>query len=113
LKLSVTKSLSSSLQWGWGLCSSSSVRFSRLILPLVITAGKSISPPPASKAIVAMLYIYIYFYSMGWGPLPWIYVSDIFSTHTRHYGLALASTSQWLWSTLYLTSQNLNAYFLI
>jgi len=24
-------------------------------------------PPPASKAMAAMLYIYVCFYSMGWG----------------------------------------------
>ncbi|KAG6906393.1 hypothetical protein DXG01_014159 [Tephrocybe rancida] len=55
-------------------------------------------PPPASKAMAAMLYIYVCFYSMGWGPLPWVYVSDIFPTRTRHYGLATASASQWLWN---------------
>ena len=55
-------------------------------------------PEPASKAMAAMLYIYVCFYSMGWGPLPWVYVSDIFPTRTRHYGLATASASQWLWS---------------
>jgi sugar porter (SP) family MFS transporter len=56
------------------------------------------NPPPASKAMAAMLYIYVCFYSMGWGPLPWVYVADIFPTRTRHYGLALASSSQWLWN---------------
>ncbi|KAF9221165.1 general substrate transporter [Gyrodon lividus] len=55
-------------------------------------------PPPASKAMAAMLYIYVCFYSMGWGPIPWVYVSDIFPTRTRHYGLAVASGSQWLWN---------------
>lgn len=45
-----------------------------------------------------MLYIYVCFYSMGWGPLPWVYVSDIFPTRTRHYGLAVGSGSQWLWN---------------
>ncbi|KAF8835225.1 general substrate transporter [Paxillus ammoniavirescens] len=55
-------------------------------------------PPPSSKAMAAMLYIYVCFYSMGWGPLPWVYVSDIFPTRTRHYGLAVASGSQWLWN---------------
>ncbi|KAF9068739.1 general substrate transporter [Rhodocollybia butyracea] len=55
--------------------------------------------PPASRAMAAMLYIYVVFYSMGWGPLPWgDYVSDIFNTRTRHYGLAVASASQWLWN---------------
>ncbi|KAL5521841.1 hypothetical protein ACEPAF_1685 [Sanghuangporus sanghuang] len=56
------------------------------------------SPPAASKAMAAMLYIYVCFYSMGWGPLPWVYSSDIFPTRTRHYGLAVASGSQWLWN---------------
>ncbi|EKM57341.1 uncharacterized protein PHACADRAFT_255054 [Phanerochaete carnosa HHB-10118-sp] len=56
------------------------------------------SPPPASKAMAAMLYIYVCFYSMGWGPLPWVYVSDIFPTRTRHYGLATASASQWFFN---------------
>ena len=28
------------------------------------------NPPPASKAMAAMLYLYVCFYSLGWGPLP-------------------------------------------
>ncbi|KAK7682099.1 hypothetical protein QCA50_014685 [Cerrena zonata] len=55
-------------------------------------------PPAASKAMAAMLYIYVCFYSMGWGPLPWVYCSDIFNTRTRHFGLATASASQWLFN---------------
>jgi hypothetical protein len=66
--------------------------------PPTVTAGTSISPQPASKAMAAMLYIYVCFYSMGWGPLPWIYVCDIFPTRTRHYGLAVASATQWLFN---------------
>ncbi|TFK35701.1 general substrate transporter [Crucibulum laeve] len=67
--------------------------------PPTVVAGQPVpNPPPASKAMAAMLYIYVCFYSMGWGPLPWVYVSDIFPTRTRHYGLALASASQWLWN---------------
>ncbi|KAI0644353.1 general substrate transporter [Trametes meyenii] len=56
------------------------------------------NPSPASKAMAAMLYIYVLMYSLGWGPLPWVYVSDIFPTRTRHYGLAVASASQWLFN---------------
>jgi len=67
--------------------------------PPVLVAGQPPPvPPSASKAMAALLYIYVCFYSMGWGPLPWVYVSDIFPTRTRHYGLALASSSQWLWN---------------
>ncbi|KAJ2989388.1 hypothetical protein NUW54_g8800 [Trametes sanguinea] len=63
-------------------------------------ASASGDPPPASKAMAAMLYIYVLMYSLGWGPIPWVYVADIFSTRTHHYGLAAASASQWLFSEL-------------
>ncbi|KAG6813206.1 hypothetical protein H0H87_009320 [Tephrocybe sp. NHM501043] len=66
--------------------------------PPVVQGQPPPNPPPASKAMAGLLYIYVCFYSMGWGPLPWVYVSDIFPTRTRHYGLALASSSQWLWN---------------
>ena len=33
------------------------------------------NPPPASKAMAAMLYLYVCFYSMGWGPLPCVFPS--------------------------------------
>jgi hypothetical protein len=44
-----------------------------------------------AAGIAAMSYIYGCFYSMGWGPLPWVYVVP---TRTRHF--SLASESQWL-----------------
>jgi len=55
-------------------------------------------PAPASKAMAALLYIYVVFYSFGWGPIPWVYCADIFPNRTRHYGLALASCTQWLFN---------------
>ncbi|THH13949.1 hypothetical protein EW146_g6328 [Bondarzewia mesenterica] len=66
--------------------------------PDLTAASSTGSTPTASKAMAAMIYIYVCFYSMGWGPLPWVYVSDIFPTRTRHYGLSVASASQWLWN---------------
>ncbi|KAJ3562586.1 hypothetical protein NP233_g9479 [Leucocoprinus birnbaumii] len=66
--------------------------------PPVVNGQPPSSPPPASQAMAGLLYIYVVFYSMGWGPLPWVYVADIFPTRTRHYGLAVASASQWLWN---------------
>ncbi|KAJ7575614.1 general substrate transporter [Mycena floridula] len=66
--------------------------------PAINTSQPPPSPSPASRAMAAMLYIYVCFYSMGWGPVPWLYCSEIFPTRTRHYGLAVASGSQWLWN---------------
>ncbi|KIK53951.1 hypothetical protein GYMLUDRAFT_49119 [Collybiopsis luxurians FD-317 M1] len=56
------------------------------------------SPSRASQAMAAMLYLEGVCYVIGWGPLPWVYVSEIFPTKTRHYGLSIASASQWLWN---------------
>ncbi|KAG8969324.1 hypothetical protein FRC03_003425 [Tulasnella sp. 419] len=63
--------------------------------PTGATEGKV---PPASKAMAALLYIYCVAYSFGWGPLPWVYVSDIFPNRTRHYGLSVAAGTQWLFN---------------
>jgi len=56
------------------------------------------SAPPASQAMAGLLYIYVCFYSMGWGPVPWVYCADIFPTRTRAYGLGFASATQWLFN---------------
>ncbi|KAJ6478097.1 general substrate transporter [Mycena vitilis] len=53
-------------------------------------------PPAASKGMAAVLYFYVLFYSLGWGAP--VYCADIFPTRTRHYGMAVASASQWLWN---------------
>ncbi|KAJ3716263.1 general substrate transporter [Lentinula guzmanii] len=68
--------------------------------PPPATSANDTSPSPsrASQAMAAMLYLEGVCYVIGWGPLPWIYVSEIFPTRTRHYGLSFASASQWLWN---------------
>ncbi|KAF9457626.1 general substrate transporter [Collybia nuda] len=66
--------------------------------PILVPGAAPPPPPPASKAMAAMLYIHACFFAMGWGPIPWVYVSEIFPTKTRHYGLALASATQWLFN---------------
>ncbi|KAJ4493449.1 general substrate transporter [Lentinula edodes] len=75
-------------------------------LPATSSTSVVTAISPASQGMAAMLYIYVCFYSMGWGPLPWVYVSDIFPIRTRHYGLAVASASQWLWIASLLISRH-------
>jgi len=65
--------------------------------PIVAPNVEPPPPPPVSEIMAGLLYIYVCFYAMGWGPLPFVYVADIFPTSTRHYGLALASASNWIW----------------
>ncbi|KIM63132.1 hypothetical protein SCLCIDRAFT_118254 [Scleroderma citrinum Foug A] len=63
-----------------------------------ISPSHTATPSSATKAMASMLYLSVCFFSVGVAPIPWIYVSDIFPTRTRHYGLAFASAIQWLFN---------------
>ncbi|KOS20945.1 Quinate permease [Escovopsis weberi] len=52
----------------------------------------------ASIAMVAMIYLYVIGYSASWGPTPWVFVSEIFPTRLREYGVGLAASTQWLFN---------------
>ncbi|RMJ27438.1 Sugar and other transporter [Aspergillus sp. HF37] len=52
----------------------------------------------ASIAMVAMIYLYVIGYSASWGPTPWVYLSEIFPTRLRSYGVGLGATTQWLFN---------------
>lgn len=56
------------------------------------------SPSSASKGMAGLLYIYCIAYSFGWGPVPWVVVSEIFNNRTRAHGVAFASATQWLFN---------------
>ncbi|RDL34803.1 Uncharacterized protein BP5553_07931 [Venustampulla echinocandica] len=58
--------------------------------------GESESPPPAGIAALAMVYIFAAAFNMGWGPVSWIYVSEIPTNRLRAYNVALASLTHWL-----------------
>jgi hypothetical protein len=48
----------------------------------------------SSIAMVVMIYLYVIGYSASWGPVPWVYVAEIFPTRLRAYGVGLASATQ-------------------
>ncbi|KAM5343755.1 hypothetical protein ACJ41O_012292 [Fusarium nematophilum] len=58
--------------------------------------GESESPPPAGIAALAMVYIFAAAFNMGWGPVSWVYVSEIPTNRLRAYNVALASLTHWL-----------------
>ena len=53
---------------------------------------------PASIAMVVMIYLFVIGYSASWGPVPWVFVSEIFPTRLRAYGVGLAAAAQWLFN---------------
>lgn len=43
-----------------------------------------------------MVYIFAAAFNMGWGPVSWVYVSEIPSNRLRAYNVGLASLTHWL-----------------
>jgi MFS family permease len=60
--------------------------------------------------MVVMIYLYVIGYSASWGPIPWVYVSEIFPTRLRSYGVGLAAATQWLFNfaITYMTPSAIN-----
>jgi len=60
--------------------------------------------------MVAMIYLYVIGYSASWGPIPWVYVSEIFPTRLRAYGVGMAAATQWLFNfcITYMTPSAIN-----
>jgi hypothetical protein len=58
--------------------------------------GDSTSPPPAGIAALAMIYLFALAFNAGWGPVAFVYVSEIPSNRLRATNVALASFTHWV-----------------
>ncbi|KKK19854.1 hypothetical protein AOCH_000572, partial [Aspergillus ochraceoroseus] len=58
-----------------------------------------ISSPAA--AAIAMVYLEAMCYNMSWGPIPWLYISEIFPTRIREMGIAVGTATQWLFNFVF------------
>ncbi|KAL9615873.1 MAG: hypothetical protein Q9160_009194 [Pyrenula sp. 1 TL-2023] len=52
-------------------------------------------------ASVFMVYLEAFSYNMSWGPLPWLYIGEIFPNRIREIGIAVGASSQWLWNFVF------------
>lgn len=59
-------------------------------------AGAAISS--AGYAALVMVYFFAAAFQFGWGPVCWIYVSEIPSNRLRGLNVSLAAASQWLFN---------------
>lgn len=64
----------------------------------VNTNSTSAGPSSAGIACIIMTYAEAFSYNMSWGPLPWLYVGEIFSSRTREVGVMVGAASQWLFN---------------
>lgn len=59
-------------------------------------AGASV--PPAGYVALVAVYLFAAFFQFGWGPVCWIYVSEIPSARLRGLNVSLAAATQWLFN---------------
>ncbi|KAN0102534.1 putative glucose transporter rco-3 [Hyaloscypha variabilis] len=55
---------------------------------------------PAVNAQVAFICFFIFFFASTWGPGAWIVIGEIFPLPVRSRGVALSTSSNWLWNTI-------------
>jgi len=53
----------------------------------------------AVNAQIAFIAIFIFFFASTWGPGAWIVIGEIFPLPIRSRGVALSTSSNWLWNT--------------
>lgn len=50
---------------------------------------------PASKAVIACSYLFVASYAPTWGPVSWIYPSELYPNRVRGKAVALATSGNW------------------
>ncbi|KAK5674158.1 hypothetical protein LTS10_013100 [Elasticomyces elasticus] len=54
--------------------------------------------PPAGYVALVCIFLFAGFFQFGWGPVCWIYVSEIPTTRLRSMNVAIAAATQWLFN---------------
>ncbi|KAK5172041.1 uncharacterized protein LTR77_003678 [Saxophila tyrrhenica] len=54
--------------------------------------------PPAGYVALVCIYLFASFFQWGWGPVCWIYVSEIPTARLRALNVSLAAATQWLFN---------------
>lgn len=58
--------------------------------------AKGQAVPPAGYVAIVMIYAFAAFFQFGWGPVCWIYVSEIPTARLRALNVAMAAATQWV-----------------
>ncbi|KAI1120994.1 general substrate transporter [Nemania abortiva] len=56
---------------------------------------------PSSIAALTLIYLEAMTYNISWGPVPWIYTSEIFPSRIREAGIAIGTATQWLFNFVF------------
>jgi hypothetical protein len=52
--------------------------------------------PGAGYMALVCIYLFAGFFQWGWGPVPWIYISEIPTARLRSVNVALGAATQWV-----------------
>ncbi|KAI5918661.1 putative MFS sugar transporter [Camillea tinctor] len=61
--------------------------------------GQSLTSTGAAS--IAMIYLEAMSYNISWGPVPWLYMSEIFPSRIREAGVAVGTATQWLFNFVF------------
>ncbi|KAL4940192.1 hypothetical protein BDV06DRAFT_197187 [Aspergillus oleicola] len=82
--------------------------FMGALMLIVAILAKVFTPDPDATGIssptaasIAMIYLEAATYNMSWGPVPWLYMSEIFPTRIREIGIAVGTATQWLFNFVF------------
>ncbi|RYP08401.1 hypothetical protein DL765_008800 [Monosporascus sp. GIB2] len=75
---------------------------------VIIAALTATNPPdpnqgltPTAIASMTMIYLEAMSYNISWGPVPWVYMSEIFPSRIREAGVAIGTSTQWLFNFVF------------
>ncbi|KAI1097239.1 putative MFS sugar transporter [Jackrogersella minutella] len=75
---------------------------------LIIACLTATHPPVAGQSLtstgaaaIAMVYLEAMSYNISWGPVPWLYMSEIFPSRIREAGVAVGTATQWLFNFVF------------
>lgn len=77
---------------------------------LVVAVLTAVYPPPVlppaglaapAVASLAMIYLEAMSYNISWGPVPWVYMGEIFPTRIREGAVAVGTSTQWLFNFVF------------
>jgi sugar porter (SP) family MFS transporter len=60
--------------------------------------------PPTGIAMVFLIFLNVMVYNLSWGPVPWVYVPEIFPNRVRERGVGICLTFHWLFNFVFTFS---------
>ncbi|KAF2177746.1 quinate permease [Zopfia rhizophila CBS 207.26] len=89
----------------WALISGAFLMGSYMLIIAILT----VTHPPdinggftsTGVAAVTMVYLEAMSYNISWGPVSWLYMSEIFPSRIREAGIAIGTSTQWLFNFVF------------